>query len=163
MDRERFAKLINPMALAFNKRLDGETISVWYKELGGFTETKLQSAFNRHIATGRHWPKIVEIKENLGIDITKKTTDRNARIKTEHSRHFDLGMRILDAKINRREFEYEDKTLIPMDRVIDKAMRAFEQYEPPIAGTEERRARKKHDVAIGELSIALLEELRGAI
>lgn len=120
MTPETFASTLKPLGPAFNRKLDDELVGIYFRELGGFTESKLKAAVDQHIANGKFFPKIAELKKRLGVEPDSGERPKSITFDPELHRHYTICERLFDSP----DFEHEP-TRYPVQPIVDAARRAY--------------------------------------
>jgi hypothetical protein len=125
---------MRPLGAAFNKKLDEELMGIYYRELGGFTESKFRAAVDQHIANGKYWPKIAELKSRLGLEPDSEAKPRAVTFDPDLHRHHA----ICECLFDKPDHEHEP-TKYPVHMIVDAARRAYQSDVD--SGVSERKAR----------------------
>lgn len=128
MDRQTFARCIEPATTYYGRDLDREVVEIYFGELGGYTERQLDSAVRAHIANSKYFPKIPDLRK--WITGKEERESKKADVyHPEYMRHREAAERMFEALLNGNEYQTDQTFLFPIAPIAEAAVKVFEDYE----------------------------------
>jgi hypothetical protein len=82
-DYDGFTKVLEKLALVFSKKLSDEVIAAYWEALKDQTLVTVSTLADRHIRTGKFWPKPVELRPK---DAVSPSTDDDGKFQEGEER-----------------------------------------------------------------------------
>lgn len=128
MDKPTFARCLSPLLGYYGKALSDDSLDMYFRELGGYTEKQLEDAVRGHIANSKFFPKIPDLRKRITGEeevVTRRTTYHE---RPEYGRHREAAERMFDALREGHTYEPEGTFRYPIRPLAEAALDCYRRW-----------------------------------
>lgn len=123
-------EILSPLVAYYAKTLDDASIDVYFRALGGYTESQLERAVEAHIDNGRYFPRVPDLRKRItGYEEQGEEAPKGRIIDDPNFvRHHMAAERMFGYRTRNEQWtEHQGQTfLFPLEPIVDAGMNALD-------------------------------------